>query len=335
MAVDRMANDGRLTVRTLALPVGASVLLAALTLALLPLLGSTHIDYARAWAGVSPDKEILFEARLPRVLLSALAGGALATIGVLFQSLLRDALAEPYTMGVASGASLGAVLAICLHLPAVWLAGMAGAGLTLLLVMTIAGSGRRLSSFTLLLAGVTINSIAIAVILFLQSVASFSQSFAIVRWLMGGISEVPMGVIGGLAAVIVPVEIVLFWQGRQWNVLAVGEQWAAARGVSPVNLLRLGFVLGSLVVGAVTSITGPIGFLGLIVPHTLRLMVGADHRVLLPCSFFAGGAFLAICDTIARTALAPTEVPVGVITAMLGGPFFIWLLANRRSSLWL
>ena len=117
--------------------------------------------------------------------------------------------------------------------------------------------------------------------------------------------------------------------------MAVGEQWAAARGVSPNRLLRLGFVLGSLMVGAVTALTGPIGFLGLIVPHTLRLIVGADHRILLPCSFFTGAAFLALCDTVARTALAPTEIPVGVITAMMGGPFFIWLLGSRRSSLWL
>jgi iron complex transport system permease protein len=255
--------------------------------------------------------------------------------------LLRDALATPYTLGVSSGASLGAVLSICLGwrqiagLPAIWVAAFCGAAVTLTLVLGIASEGRRMSSFTLLLSGVTINSICLASILFLQYLANFGQSFAIVRWLLGGIDAVEYKTLAWLAAGILPFVGYLVWKAREWNLLTVGEEWAAARGVSASRLMLAGYLAGSFVTGSVTALTGPIGFIGLIVPHALRLRLGADHRLLIPCSFFIGAAFLALCDTLARTILAPTEVPVGVITAMLGGPFFIWLLRSRRRSLWL
>jgi iron complex transport system permease protein len=264
------------------------------------------------------------------VLLALLAGGALGVAGVLFQAMLRDALATPYTLGVSGGASLGAVAAICLgwrevgHLPAIWLASFAGAALVLFLVMGVATEGRRMSSFTLLLAGVSINTICLAAILFLQYIASFGQTFAIVRWLMGGIDAVDYSTLAWFAAAVLPAVGLIFLRARDWNLMAVGEDWAAARGVAVSRLMLSGYVLG-----------GPIGFVGLIVPHALRLKLGADHRLLLPCSFFTGAAFLAICDTVARTVLAPTEIPVGVVTALLGGPFFIWLLRSKRRSLWL
>jgi len=319
----------------------SSAAAAVAVLCIAPLIGSTHIDYSRALAGLSPDREILFYTRLPRVLLALLAGGALGVAGVLFQAMLRDALATPYTLGVSSGASLGAVAAICLgwrevgHLPAIWLASFAGAGLVLFLVMGIASEGRRMSSFTLLLAGVSINTICLAAILFLQYIANFGQTFAIVRWLMGGIDAVDYSTLAWFAAAVLPAVGLIFLRARDWNLMAVGEDWAAARGVAVSRLMLSGYVLGSFLAGSVTALAGPIGFVGLIVPHALRLKLGADHRLLLPCSFFTGAAFLAICDTVARTALAPTEIPVGVVTALLGGPFFIWLLRSRRRSLWL
>jgi iron complex transport system permease protein len=300
-----------------------------------PLIGSTHIDLSRAFARVSPDYDILFFARLPRVLLALLAGAALSVTGVLFQCMLRDPLAEPYTLGVSAGASVGAVLGICFGLRLVGLLSLAGAGGVLLVVLGIAMQGRRLSSFTLLLSGVTMNSMALAFIMFLNSLANFSQSFAISRWLMGGLDAVPYSTLAWLAAVVVPVCVVVTLRAREWNLLAVGDDWAASRGVSTGTLTILGYVAGSLLTGLVTSLTGPIGFVGLIVPHALRIRIGADHRVLLPCSFFAGAAFLCICDTLSRTVIAPTEIPVGVITALAGGPFFIWLLRSRRRSLWL
>ena len=217
--------------------------LAGAALCLLPLVGSTHIDYARAFAGQSPDAEILFYARLPRVLLAMLAGGALAAAGALFQALLRDALATPYTLGVSSGASLGAVIAISFGLrtiaglPAIWVLALGGAGAVLVLVLGIASEGRRMSSFTLLLAGVTINSICLACILFLQYLANFGQSFAIVRWLLGGIDAVEYSTLAWLAAAVFPFVAYLMWKSRDWNLLAVGEEWAAARGVSASRLM--------------------------------------------------------------------------------------------------
>jgi len=216
-----------------------------------------------------------------------------------------------------------------------WLCSFAGAALVLFLVLGIASEGRRMSSFTLLLAGISINTICLAAILGLQYLANFGQTFAIVRWLMGGLDAVEYSTLGWLALATLPAVGLIFARARDWNLMAVGEDWAAARGVHVSRLILTGYLLGSFVTGSVTALTGPIGFVGLIVPHALRLRLGADHRLLIPCSFLLGAAFLALCDTLARTALAPTEVPVGVVTALLGGPFFIWLLRSKRRSLWL
>ncbi len=308
------------------LSIGASAALLALAVITAPLIGSARIEYGRALAGASPDHEILFYVRLPRVLLALLAGGTLALTGVLFQALLRDSLAEPYTLGVSSGSALGAVLAICLGWSSVWLPAFAGAAITLTVVLGISLRERRLSAFTLLLAGVSINSIAMASILFLHNVATFSQSFAITRWLMGGLDSPHFSVLAMLGAVLLPIWILIFWQARHWNLMAVGEEWASARGVRSTRLMTAGYIAGSVMTAAITAFTGPIGFIGLIVPHALRLAVGADHRILIPCSWLVGAAFLIVCDTFARTLLSPVEIPVGVITAMLGGPFFLWLL---------
>ena len=317
------------------LAIGLSLLLFVLVLVVAPLIGSSHISFAAAWNHVSPDYEILFLARLPRVLLAMLAGAALAITGVLFQCLLRDPLAEPYTLGVSSGASVGAVIAICLGFRATGLASLAGAGAVLVLVLGIAWEGRRVSSFTLLLAGVTMNSMCFAVILFLHNLASFSQSFAISRWLMGGIDAVEYSTLAWLALAVVGVSVMVIARARQWNLMAVGEEWAASRGISATVYTACGYMAGATLTGLVTSLTGPIGFVGLIVPHALRLRLGADHRVLLPCSFLLGAAFLGFCDTLSRTVLAPTEIPAGVITALCGGPFFIWILRSKRKSLWM
>jgi ABC-type Fe3+-siderophore transport system permease subunit len=321
--------------------VGLSTLFLAAMLITMPLIGSTHVEFRRVLAGLSPDHEIFFEARLSRVLLAALAGGSLALAGVIFQALLRDSLATPFTLGVSSGAALGAVLAICLGwrslagVPAIWAAALVGAALAMALVLSIASEGRRFSSFTLLLSGVTINSMCMALILFLHYFASLGQSLAIVRWLMGGIDAVAYPALGAILAALAPALILSLFLATDLNLLAVGEEWAASRGVSTQRTTLACYLLGSYLAGSVTALTGPIAFVGLIVPHALRLAFGADHRLLLPCSFLVGAGFLAACDTVARTILAPTEIPVGVITALLGGPFFIWLLKTRRSSLWL
>ena len=294
-----------------------------------PLIGSAHVDFARAFQGLSPDREILVFARIPRTLLALLAGGGLAVTGVLFQAILRDSLAEPYTLGISSGASAGAVAAICFGWNT-WLSSGMGALAVLALVLLLALENRRLSPFTLLLAGVTMNFVAVAFIVTLNSLSNIGQSFTITRWLMGGLDASEYGPLLPLALVILPVTGLLLWRARDWNLLSIGEDWAASRGMSSTRLVLIGYLAGSLLTAAITAITGPISFVGLLVPHALRLKFGADHRILIPCSFLFGGAFLAICDMIARTVLTPMELPVGVITAFIGGPFFIWLLRRRQ-----
>ena len=301
------------------------------------LIGSRTVSFARVIHSLSPDREIFFDLRLPRAILAVWVGGALALAGLLFQALLRNPLADPYTLGVSGGASLGAVLAISLgwqsiaHLPAVSAAACIGAAIVLLLIVIASSASGRMSSTTLLLAGVTLNSICLAIILFISNLLTVFQSFSVNRWLMGGLDAPDYATLLWLTLILTPVCLVIILYSRQWNVLAIGETWAATRGLSTSRLLLIGCIAGSLLTGAVTALTGPIGFVGLIVPHALRLWLGADHRILAPCSFLIGGAFVALSDVFSRTILAPVEIPVGVITAMLGGPVFIWMLRGKRS----
>lgn len=305
-------------------------LLAAVT------VGSRHLDLAGAFRGVSPDREILLELRLPRALLAMWTGGALALSGVLFQALLRNALATPYTLGVSGGASLGAVLAIVFGwnsirgVSGITVAACVGSAIVLVLNVVLASNRGRLSSISLLLAGVTINSMCGAAILFISNLVGVLKSFAVTRWLMGGLDAPEYSTLFWLTVILSPACLAVLWFSREWNLLSVGETWAATRGVSTRRLLVIGCVAGSLLTGAVTALTGPIAFVGLIVPHALRMWVGADHRILAPCSFLLGAAFVALCDVVSRTILAPVEIPVGVITSLLGGPFFIWMLGSRR-----
>lgn len=272
---------------------------ALLALILCPLIGPTQMDFSKLAEPESLQSRLFWLARLPRVILALLAGGALASAGVLFQALMRDALATPDTLGVSSGASLGAVVAICFgwadsaRLGGLWVASLLGAGLALLIVVALSSSGRNVSSFTLLLAGITINSMCVAVMLFLQSVTSLGRSLAITRWLMGGVDSVEYSTLALLALFLLPAAVVLIWRSKDWNPLAVGQSWASAKGLDTRSSLRLGYAVGSILAGSVTAITGPIGFAGEIVPHTLRMLIGPDHRLLLPASFLIGGAFLA------------------------------------------
>lgn len=314
---------------------------AALLLATLAAvtIGSHRLNFTAAIHGISPDHEILMQLRLPRALLALWTGGALALAGVLFQALLRNALATPYTLGVSGGASLGAVLAIFFGwhsiagLSSVSFAACVGSGIVLIINVLVASHRQRLSSISLLLAGVTINSMCGAAILFLSNLVGVLQSFSVTRWLMGGMDAPTYSTLLWLSITLAPVCLAVFWYSREWNLLSVGETWAATRGVSTSRLLLIGCVAGSILTGAVTALTGPIAFVGLIIPHALRMWVGADHRILTPCSFLLGAAFVALCDVFSRTILAPVEIPVGVITSLLGGPFFIWMLSSYRRGI--
>lgn len=308
---------------------------ALVTVAVCPLIGGSGLDYGKLLRQERPDWNIFVHLRLPRALLALLTGAGLAVSGTLFQALLRDALATPSSLGVSAAASLGAVIAISTttdngtSFPLVWLLALAGAGAVIVFVALLARANKRFSSLTLLLTGIAINGVCLAAVLLLNSLAGITKSFQITHWLMGGIDAVEYSTLGLLAVVIIPVCIWILVRARTWNVLSYGDDWAAGRGVDTRRLSVQGFIAGALLAGTLTAVTGPIAFVGLIVPHLLRRLVGPDHRVLLPATLFGGGAFLVICDTISRSVLAPIEIPVGVTTALLGGPFFVWLLWTR------
>jgi iron complex transport system permease protein len=318
------------------LPCGVVTVLAAVVAVT---VGSRHLDLLRALQGASPDREILMELRIPRALLALWTGGALALAGVLFQALLRNPLASPYTLGISGGASLGAVIAIFFGwnsfagISGVSAAACGGSAAVLILILSVSGKAGRMSSMGLLLAGVTINSMCGAAILFVSNLTGVLKSFAVTRWLMGSMDAPDYSTLFWLTVILTPVCVAILWHSREWNLLAVGETWAETRGVSTSRLLLIGCIAGSILTGAVTALTGPIGFVGLIVPHALRLWVGADHRLLTPCAFLLGAAFVALCDVFSRTILAPVEIPVGVITALLGGPFFLWMLQSHRRGI--
>ena len=267
----------------------------------------------------------------------ALVGAALAAAGVVFQAMLRNPLATPFTLGVSSGASLGAMLAITFAssvtlgpLSPVPLASLAGAGIAAFIVYSLARStARAISTSVLLLAGVTLNSFFSALILFVQYLADFAQVFSAFRWLMGDLDVGSFQpILASLPLVI--ISFVLFARlPAALNLLSLGADSAAGRGVDVPKVQRLAFVSGSLATSAAVSLAGPIGFIGIVVPHLVRLMVGVDHRVVLPASALFGASFLVGCDLLARVVLAPVEIPVGVVTAMIGGPFFLWLLVRR------
>jgi iron complex transport system permease protein len=312
-----------------------------------PLVGSTHNSLARAFKRSIPfadnvDAQIFFVARMPRVLTAAVVGGTLAAAGVVMQALLRNPLATPFTLGVSAGAALGAILVItfvstdisagffAISGGAIPLASLAGALVAALIVYALATRpGRAMSTTVLLLAGVTLNAFFSALILFVQYSADFTQTYRTVRWLMGDLD------VGSFAPILAAMPLILVALAifatlpRSLNLLSVGNDIAATRGVDVGRTQRLAFFSASLATSAAVSLAGPIGFIGIVVPHLVRLMVGVDHRVVLPASVLFGAAFLIGCDLIARTVLAPVEVPVGVVTAILGGPFFLWLLVRR------
>lgn len=315
--------------------------LAAIVVA--PLIGSTPIDFTRAFDRTVPfvdnvDAQILLIARLPRTLAAALVGATLAAAGVIFQALLRNPLATPYTLGVSAGASLGAMLAITLGwtvsaagVSPVPLASFAGSAGAVAIVYALARARHQgLSTSVLLLAGVTMNAFFSAVILFVQYFSDFAQGFRTLRWLMGDLDVSGYASLGAALPLVIAAFAAFAWLPRPLNVLSLGTESAAARGVRVERVQRLAFFSASLATGAAVSVGGPIGFIGIIVPHLVRLIVGSDHRLVLPASALFGAAFLITCDVVSRTLLAPVELPVGVITAVIGGPFFLWLLLTRR-----
>jgi iron complex transport system permease protein len=321
-----------------ALALGSCALLATLLLA--PLFGSQHVDLGRALAGFgdpqSTDAFIFFKLRLPRVLCAMLVGGSLSLAGLSLQALTRNGLASEFTLGVASGGAFGAVLALRLGLAGtLWVfpasAGAALAGALVVALLVLGWSWRGgFDSGSLLLSGVTIGMICSAGILLVQYLADATQSHLMVRWLMGGLDVVGYRAVLGILPLLAAGALLIGLHAPELNQLLQGDELAQARGVA-VRRVRGAVLAGvALLTGAAVSVAGPIGFVGLIVPHTLRLLAGLDHRRLAPLCAIWGAVFLALCDTVARSALPFGEMPVGILTALLGGPFFLWVLASRR-----
>ena len=328
--------------RRIAIVVLGNLAFTVAVLLLAPTVGSTPIslskvfDRSMAW-DANVDAQIFFVARLPRVLSGALVGAALAAAGVVLQAMLRNPLATPFTLGVSAGGALGAMLAIALGLDvgllgvtSVPIASFIGSLAAIGIVYALATSQKRgLSTNVLLLAGVTLNSFFSALILFVQFIADFTQALRAVRWLMGDLD------VGSYTPILAALPFMLCAFGvfallpRTLNLLTLGTDVAAARGVDVTMAHRWAFLSASLATGAAVSLGGPIGFVGIIVPHLMRLLVGSDHRVVLPAAALFGAAFTVLCDLVARTIIAPLELPVGIITALIGGPFFLWLLVKK------
>lgn len=324
-----MADRSLLTPRRCLLRIAAYALPCLVVLGIAPFVGSQ-----------ATTPEILWGLRVPRVLLGLLAGGTLALVGASLQVILRNPLATPYTLGVTGGGALGAVIAISipglqmtlrpLAFSTVQLFALAGCAATLLLIYAFARRPQGISTTLLLLAGVTIGILCGALMLLVRYLASPNLLVAMDRWVMGGLDEPGYRGLAALAPFLLPGLGLLALQIPTLNHLSLGEDMAAGHGVDVAAVHREVFFGAGLATAAVVSVTGPIGFVGLIVPHAVRRLSGFDHRIVLPASFLLGGAFLVACDTLARLVVAPSEMPVGILTALVGGPVFIGILLRRR-----
>jgi iron complex transport system permease protein len=309
------------------------VLLALLVLLMMPCVGMKWIF---PW-DTGLDGQVFWDIRLPRVLAGFLCGAGLAIGGMAFQAMFRSPLATPYTLGVASGASFGTVLAILLQswfsvlmdLPP-GLSALGGALLTAILIYNLAGLKRDASVNTLLLAGVALNYFFGSAVAFIQYLSDFTNVFRILHSLLGGLEGVGYPELLQLACFVLPGILLLAFLPDELNLLGLGEELAKSRGLSVKRVHQLLFLGTSLIVGGVVSVCGPIGFVGMMAPHIGRLMVGGEHRRLIPVTILLGGSLLTLCDTLARSLIAPAEIPVGVITALLGCPFFLWLLLRQN-----
>ena len=317
-----------------------ALLVLTAVLAALALLGlwagSRRIDFA-ALRSDQVVRVLFFRLRLPRVVMAALVGSSLAVAGAALQALFRNPLADPATLGVSGGGAVGAALAIALGwqervagVPLLFVASFGGALGAFLLVHRISRAGSLLLPGALLLAGVVVNLIASAAVLTIQYVTDASRALQILRWIIGSLDVIGFDIIWRMLLFLVPCWLVLLALTRDLHLLAMGEDTAASLGVNVPHTELAVHLVCSLMVGVTVAVGGAIAFVGLIVPHAVRLLFGEDVRIVLPGSLLLGGAFLIGADLVARTALAPNELPVGAITALLGGPAFLWLLYRRQ-----
>lgn len=304
-----------------------------------PFFGMSIIDPSALLQPGSPDAEVFWSLRLPRTAASFLSGAGLAVSGMVFQAMFRNALASPFTLGVSSGASFGAsfyfrfgtavtVFGAMGSLGAALAGGFASMGL----VYAITRARGGFSTSVMLLAGVIINFFFSSMVMFIQYCSNAQDSVQIMRWMMGSLLGIESIRLLDLAFVVALGCLFIRSISFELDLLMAGEEIASSRGVDVRATKTKAFVAASFIVATVVSIAGPIGFVGMMVPHICRMMLGWSHKVLLPASFVLGGCFLTLCDLLARTILAPAELPIGIITSMLGSPFFLWTLFKSNKS---
>jgi iron complex transport system permease protein len=322
-----------LTARRLVLTTAGLALVLVGSIVAASLIGPVHASLWRAFGpggAETPDYLILFRARLPRVLLGAAVGGSLAAAGAALQAILQNPLACPHLLGISGGAAVAGVAALIAGAdplsPVVPVAAFLGALGAIAIVTMAARAGGRTTPHAILLVGVVFNALASAALMLVNALASYVQAQGVLFWIMGSLSTQSYGLVAVAAAYGIAGLVWLSLRAQDLNLLAAGEEGAQQLGVEVERTRRVAFVAASLLVGAAVSVSGMIGFVGLIVPHLLRLLLGPDHRLLLPASFLGGAVFLVWADALARTLLGPAELPVGVVTALTGGPFFLFLL---------
>lgn len=303
----------------------------------------TAFDKASRPGAINPDYEIFMRVRVPRIILAAIVGAALACSGAIFQGLLRNPLADPYILGISSGAGLGAIIAVISGVSwTLWgrspiaVFAFAGALGTVWLVWLIGRLTGRSNITGLLLAGVVVNAFFSAIIMFLISIAKSDRVFSTIFWLMGNMTEEDFFVLWLSGGCVIAGVIALFYISPQLNVISFGEGDARSMGVNTSAVRTIAFAVAAAITAVAVSLSGLVGFVGLIVPHGVRLVFGPDHRQLLPLSAIVGGIFLVAADTVARIIVAPAQLPVGVVTAIVGGPFFLVLLIRHARKVgWL
>jgi iron complex transport system permease protein len=310
LATDKKSGIGNLKSRAAGARLRRALLLLAAVLAASTLV-ALWVGYQRLdLMALRTDERarlIFFELRLPRVLMAGVVGASLGVVGAALQAMFRNPLAEPLTLGVSGGGALGASV-----------------------VYRLARTGATVLPGALLLAGVVMNTVAAAGVVIIQYFADYSRALQILRWTIGSLDVIGFDLIWRMLVFLVPGWVVLLALSRELHLLAVDEETAQSLGVNVRRSERLVYLASSLIVGVTVAVGGTIGFVGLIVPHAVRLVFGEDVRVVMPCSFVLGAAFLMLADAVARTALGAGELPVGAITALAGGPVFLWLLRRQQ-----
>jgi len=309
------------------------IIFAMLVIAITPFIGSIKIPLStlKDFELATSEAQIFYSLRLPRVFTAFLAGAALACCGVALQAMFRNPLATPFTLGISGGAAFGAaiyiIFAAVITIPYGGIAfSFIGAIGAVFLVYGLTKIKKGFSVGTMLLAGVAVNFFFSSLILLLQYISDFTQSFRIIHWLMGSVDVAGFNTPLVLFVFTITGVVIIAAQSANLNLMSISDEIAISRGVNVQSTRKIVFIATSIMVAGVVAFCGPIGFVGLMAPHICRLLIGHDHKILTPASVLFGGAFLALCDTIARTIISPAEIPVGVITALLGGPFFVWLL---------